>query len=277
MLAVNHNRPLVMGILNITPDSFSDGGQLYTNGKPDLSKILYRADELVAQGADILDIGGESTRPQAAPVGETEEINRVVPAIAALTRRLNIQLSIDTSTAAVIKSAVAEGVGMINDVRALRRPEALAAAAQSNLPLVLMHMRGEPESMQRDPEYSDVVAQVQQFLRDRVAACEAAGIDRSKLIIDPGFGFGKTLEHNLSLFRALPGFVAMGLTVMVGLSRKRMVGQILGKTVSDSVYGSIALALLAVQKGVHIIRAHDVAATVDVLKMRTFIENDSVP
>jgi dihydropteroate synthase len=273
VFSADHNRALVMGILNITPDSFSDGGQFYVDGKPDLDKVLNCAGRLIAEGADVLDIGGESTRPGASPISESEEIDRVVPVVAALASRFDTKLSVDTSTAAVIRDAAAEGAGMINDVRALRRPGALAAVAKSNLPVVLMHMLGDPETMQSAPDYNDIVSEVGDFLNKRVAVCEAAGIDRSKLIVDPGFGFGKTLEHNLSLYRALPSFVAMGLPVMVGLSRKRMIGQVLGKSVSNSVYGSVALALLAAQKGVSLIRVHDVGATVDALKMWASIKD----
>lgn len=267
MFSVNHNRPLVMGILNITPDSFSDGGQLYTGGLPDLDKILVLADSLVEQGADILDIGGESTRPGAAMITESEELERVKPVIVALRQRFDIPLSIDTSKPEVMRLAAAEGASMINDVRALRHPGALQAAAESQLPVVLMHLRGEPKNMQDDPVYRDVVKDVIGFLVERVSACENAGIDRDRLIIDPGFGFGKTLRHNLDLFQALPELVALGLPVLVGLSRKRMIGDLLNKPAADRVYGSIALAVLAAQTGVSIIRVHDVSATVDALNI----------
>lgn len=267
MFSVNHNRPLVMGILNITPDSFSDGGQLYTGGLPDLDKILVLADSLVEQGADILDIGGESTRPGAAMITESEELERVKPVIVALRQRFDIPLSIDTSKPEVMRLAAAEGASMINDVRALRHPGALQAAAESQLPVVLMHLRGEPKNMQDDPVYRDVVKDVIGFLVERVSACENAGIDRDRLIIDPGFGFGKTLRHNLDLFQALPELVALGLPVLVGLSRKRMIGDLLDKPAADRVYGSIALAVLAAQTGVSIIRVHDVSATVDALNI----------
>lgn len=267
MFSVNHNRPLVMGILNITPDSFSDGGQLYTGGLPDLDKILVLADSLVEQGADILDIGGESTRPGAAMITESEELERVKPVIVALRQRFDIPLSIDTSKPEVMRLAAAEGASMINDVRALRHPGALQAAAESQLPVVLMHLRGEPKNMQDDPVYRDVVKDVIGFLVERVSACENAGIDRDRLIIDPGFGFGKTLRHNLDLFQALPELVALGLPVLVGLSRKRMIGDLLDKPAADRVYGSLALAVLAAQTGVSIIRVHDVSATVDALNI----------
>lgn len=272
MFSVDHNRPQVMGILNITPDSFSDGGQLYTGGLPSLDKILFLADLLVEQGADILDIGGESTRPGATTIAESEELERVVPVIAALKQRFDIPLSVDTSTPEVMRLAAAEGAAMINDVRALCRPGALEAVAASQLPVVLMHLRGEPKNMQDDPAYKDVVNDVIGFLSGRVSACEDAGIDRGRLVIDPGFGFGKTLDHNLEIFRALPELVALGLPVLVGLSRKRMIGDLLDKPTTDRVYGSVALAVLAAQKGVRMIRVHDVGATVDALKILAAIK-----
>lgn len=267
MLNLDCQRPLVMGILNITPDSFSDGGQLLSGSDPDLDKILYRAEQLIREGADLLDIGGESTRPGAEPLAPAVELARVVPVVAALNRRFATPLSVDTSTPEVMTAAAHEGVAMINDVRALRRPGAMGAAAGAKLPVVLMHMQGRPATMQDEPSYADVVLEVRQFLDERVASCIRAGIGRDRIIIDPGFGFGKNLAHNLALFKALPEFRTMGLPVMVGLSRKRMIGAITGRDTGDRVYGSAALALLAAQKGVSIIRVHDVGATVDVLKI----------
>lgn len=267
MLNLDCQRPLVMGILNITPDSFSDGGQLLSGSDPDLDKILYRAEQLIREGADLLDIGGESTRPGAEPLAPAVELARVVPVVAALNRRFATPLSVDTSTPEVMTAAAHEGVAMINDVRALRRPGAMGAAAGAKLPVALMHMQGRPATMQDEPSYADVVLEVRQFLDERVASCIRAGIGRDRIIIDPGFGFGKNLAHNLALFKALPEFRAMGLPVMVGLSRKRMIGVITGRDIGDRVYGSAALALLAAQKGVSIIRVHDVGATVDVLKI----------
>jgi len=273
LFAVDHCRPLVMGVVNITPDSFSDGGKLYASGRPDVDSIVSWAAKLIDQGADILDIGGQSTRPGARPVTESEEIERVIPALAALARRFDVPLSVDTSVPAVMKLAAQEGAAMINDVYALRFPGAIQAAAETKLPVVLMHMQGEPRTMQAAPQYDDVASEVGDFLAGRVLACEAAGIDRNRLAIDPGFGFGKTLEHNMSLFRALPGFAAMGLPVLVGLSRKRMIGELLDKPVADRVYGSIAIAMLAAQRGVSMIRVHDVAGTVDALKVLAAIES----
>ncbi len=267
LFSVGHGRALVMGVVNVTPDSFSDGNQLYSGRKRDLDKILFYVETLINEGADILDIGGESTRPGASFVSESEEIDRVIPVVMALAARFDTPLSVDTSSPAVITLAATAGAALVNDVRALRRPGALAAVAGSNLSICLMHMRGDPQTMQQEPEYGDVVAEVGQFLAERVVACEAAGIDRARLIIDPGFGFGKTLAHNLSLIRGLPGLVAQGLPVMVGLSRKRIIGEVLGKPVLERKYGSIALALLAAERGACIVRVHDVAATVDVLKI----------
>lgn len=267
LFSVGHGRALVMGVVNVTPDSFSDGNQLYSGRKRDLDKILFYVETLINEGADILDIGGESTRPGASFVSESEEIDRVIPVVMALAARFDTPLSVDTSSPAVITLAATAGAALVNDVRALRRPGALAAVAGSNLSICLMHMRGDPQTMQQEPEYGDVVAEVGQFLAERVVACEVAGIDRARLIIDPGFGFGKTLAHNLSLLRGLPELVAQGLPVMVGLSRKRIIGEVLGKPVLERKYGSIALALLAAERGACIVRVHDVAATVDVLKV----------
>jgi len=256
-----------MGILNITPDSFSDGGELYRSGAPAMDAVLRRARRMLRAGADILDVGGESTRPGASPVTEQEEIDRVVPVVECLRSRFSVPISVDTSTAAVMRASSAVGASLINDVRALRRQGALEAAAASGLPVCLMHMRGEPASMQQQPQYLDPVREVMEFLLARVEACVDAGIDSAHILLDPGFGFGKTLAHNLALFRALPGFCALGFPVLVGLSRKRMVGDILGKPESKRLHGSLALALIAAQSGARIVRVHDVAATVDVLKM----------
>jgi len=256
-----------MAILNLTPDSFSDGGDLYRGDKLDLDKVLYRAQHLIDEGADLLDIGGESTRPGADRVELGAELARVLPVLEALRSRFDIPLSVDTSSPELMSAAASRGAGMLNDVRALRRAGALEAAATSSLPVCLMHSLGEPQVMQDNPLYGDVVAEVMAFLRTRIAACEQAGINRSRLVLDPGFGFGKTLEQNLSLFRALPALVAEGLPVMVGVSRKSLIGAILNKPVEQRVFGSAALAVLAAQAGAAIIRVHDVAATVDSLKM----------
>lgn len=260
-------RAAVMGILNITPDSFSDGGQFFAVDGPDLDRVLRHAEAMVEDGVDIFDVGGESTRPGAPAVAVAEELARVVPVVAMLKARFDVPVSVDTSSSQVIAAVAAEGADMINDVRALSRPGALEAAAQSGLPVCLMHTRGEPAEMQQLARYSDVAAEVRQYLRERVALCLAAGIGKERIAIDPGFGFAKTLDHNLALFRALDGFVAEGLPVLVGVSRKRLLGELLGRDVSERLSGSLALALLAAQRGVRILRVHDVAATIDVVKI----------
>lgn len=260
-------RTWVMAILNITPDSFSDGGALCANSGPLLDRVIDRAAHCVAAGADLLDIGGESTRPGATRVPEDAELERVVPVMEALARRFEVPLSVDTSSPGVMRAAAAAGAGMINDVRALRRTGALTAAAELGLPVCLMHMRGEPETMQRDPCYADVVAEVRAFLAQRIAACVAAGIARERLLVDPGFGFGKTLTHNLHLLAALEEIGPADIPVLVGLSRKRMIGELTGKGPAERVHGSVAAALLAAQSGAAMVRVHDVAATCDALRV----------
>lgn len=249
-----------MGVINVTPDSFSDGGRHAT-----LDAALRQGERLAAEGADILDIGGESTRPGAAEVSVAEEIDRVVPVIAALASRLELPLSVDTSKPEVMRAAIAAGAGLINDIYALRRPGALAAAAQLAVPVCLMHMLGTPETMQREPCYIDPVAEVSAFLEERLAACVAAGIPRQRLLLDPGFGFGKTLEHNLVLLAGLPTLAALGPPLLVGLSRKSMIGALTGREVGERLAGSLAGAVLAVERGARVIRVHDVAATRDAL------------
>lgn len=256
-----------MGVLNVTPDSFSDGGQLYRAGRADLDAILHRAEAMVAAGASLLDIGGESTRPGAEPVPEAEELARVVPVVAALAGRVDAMLSVDSSTPAVMRAAAEAGAHLINDVRALRRPGALAAAAASGLPVCLMHMQGSPGTMQADPRYADVVAEVEAFLRERVTACCAAGIDTGSILLDPGFGFGKTVAHNLALLAALPRLGALGYPLLVGLSRKSLIAKLRGRSVEERMPASLALAVLAAERGARIIRAHDVAETADALAM----------
>jgi dihydropteroate synthase len=255
------DRPRVVGILNLTPDSFSDGG-LHASVEAAVAHGLRMADE----GADMLDIGGASTRPGADPVPVEEELRRVLPVIEQLAARTGLPLSIDTSHAQVMREAVARGAGMINDVNALRRDGALDAAASLGVPVCLMHMLGDPRSMQDDPHYDDVVGEVHRFLTDRLFACELAGIDKRKIMVDPGFGFGKTLEHNLALLRALKRFADLGSGVYAGLSRKAMIGTLTGRTLpADRAAGSAAAALIAVQRGARIVRVHDVAPTVDAL------------
>lgn len=255
------DRPRVMGVINVTPDSFSDGGAL-----PSVDAAVAHGLRLVAEGADLLDVGGESTRPGAEPVHADEELRRVLPVIAALVAQTGVPVSIDTSKPAVMRAAVAAGAGLINDVMALRGEGALDAAAELRVPVCLMHMQGEPRTMQDAPDYADVVSEVHRFLADRVLACQFAGIEQRRLLVDPGFGFGKTLEHNLALLRGLNRFASLGVPLVVGLSRKGMLGRITGREqASERVHGSIAAALIAVQNGAAIVRVHDVAATRDAL------------
>lgn len=256
------DRPIVMGVLNVTPDSFSDGGRFI-----DAEPALEHARRLAGEGADLIDIGGESTRPGAAAVSADEEIDRVVPLIERLVATLDIPISIDTSKPEVMRAAVAAGASMINDVTALTTDGSLAAAAELGVPVCLMHMQGTPRTMQSDPQYDDVVDDVFDYLADRVRACEAAGLARERLIVDPGFGFGKTLAHNLSLLHGLERFQGLGLPVLVGMSRKSMLGAVTGRAVEDRVSASVAAALMAVERGAHIVRVHDVAATVDALRL----------
>ncbi len=272
--------PLIMGILNATPDSFSGDGLLVGDAclegrGPYLDGVVARAATLVAEGADLLDVGGESTRPGAAPVSDDVELARVIPVIAALTSRFDVPISVDTSSPAVMREAAAAGAALINDVRALRRPGAVEAAAATRLPVCLMHMQGDPGTMQTSPHYGDVVAEVRDFLAARAAACAAAGMAPELLLVDPGFGFGKTLEHNLALLRALPEIAPPGVPVVAGFSRKRMVGEITGRPVAERVHGSVALALLAARLGVAVVRVHDVAATADALKILAAVEHGS--
>lgn len=253
-------RPRVMGVLNVTPDSFSDGGRFHA---PD--QALDQAAQMVAAGVDIVDIGGESTRPGAAPVSEQQELDRVLPVLEGLRQRFDVWISVDTSSPAVMRAAAGAGADMLNDVRALSRAGALVAAVETGLPVCLMHMQGEPENMQRDPRYDDVVNQVVGYLTERRDAALTAGIPAGRIVLDPGFGFGKTLEHNLALVRALPGLAELGHPLLVGLSRKSMLGRITGRAVDQRLGASIAAALLCAQRGAQIIRVHDVAETVDAL------------
>lgn len=259
--------PKVMGILNVTPDSFSDGGR-YTA----VESALRHAQGMVAAGAAIIDVGGESTRPGAPAVTEAEELDRVVPVIEAIARELDVVISMDTSTPAVMREGARAGAGLINDVRSLRRPGALEAAAATDLAVCLMHMRGEPSTMQQAPVYTDVAAEVGAFLAEQVARCEAAGISRERLVLDPGYGFAKTLEHNLELFKRQTELLAFGLPLLVGVSRKSMIGAVTGRPVEGRLAGGLALAALALAKGAQILRVHDVAETVDVVKMITAVE-----
>ncbi|TWI50855.1 dihydropteroate synthase [Pseudomonas duriflava] len=260
-------KPHVMGILNVTPDSFSDGGRFNS-----LDASLWHADAMAKAGATLIDVGGESTRPGAPPVSVSQELERVIPVVEAIARRIDVVISVDTSAPEVIKESARAGAGLINDVRALRRSGALEAAAQSGLPVCLMHMQGEPQTMQKDPRYDDVVEGVVGFLRERIQACEVAGIAKSQIVLDPGFGFAKTLEHNLTLFKRLSELITLGFPLLIGVSRKSMIGEVLAKPVDERLYGSLALAALALVKGASIIRVHDVAQTVDIVKMISAVE-----
>lgn len=258
-----------MGVINTTPDSFSDGGTLYRGGRLDLDLSLHRARQMVAEGAHILDVGGESTRPGAAAVGLQQELDRVVPLVAAIKAELDVAVSVDTSSEQVMRESVARGAGIINDVRALQRPGALQAAADTGATVCLMHMQGAPGNMQQAPSYTDVVAEVSGFLQARVEACLAAGIPGGKIWIDPGFGFGKSLQHNLELLRGLPHLAELGYPLLVGLSRKSMIAKLLGRELDERLPASLGLAVLAAERGARIIRTHDVRATADAVAMAT--------
>ncbi len=264
--------PQVMGILNVTPDSFSDGGQLMRTGQGVLlEKALDRAREMVEAGASIIDVGGESTRPGAAEISSQEEMDRVFPLVERIRSSLDVVVSVDTSNPTLMRHCAALGVGLINDVRALAREGAVEAARDSGLPICLMHMQGQPGTMQQAPSYQDVVSEVMEFLRARVVHCEVAGIGRERLLLDPGFGFGKNLDHNLTLMRRLAEFAALELPLLVGVSRKTMIGALTGKPVELRMPGSVAAAMVAVMKGAAIVRVHDVAETVDALKVASAI------
>lgn len=259
--------PKIMAIINVTPDSFSDGGR-----PGSARQAIEFALQAVAQGADMLDIGGESTRPDAEPVSVDEELSRVIPVIEALAKHTSVPISIDTSKPEVMRAAVAAGAAFINDVFALRREGALQAAAGLGVPVCLMHMQGSPQTMQQDPRYDDVLVQVRQFLTERIFACEMSGILKKNIVIDPGFGFGKNLEHNLALLANLDYFSELGVPVLAGVSRKSMIGQITGRTLDQRVIGSAAAALMAVQNGARIVRVHDVAETRDALAVLAAVQ-----
>lgn len=261
------SRPQVMGILNVTPDSFSDGGRY---GQRDAA--LRHAEAMLRAGATLIDVGGESTRPGARAVSPVEELERVAPIVEAIAAELDVIISVDTSTPAVMRETARLGAGLINDVRSLQRDGALDAAFDSGLPVCLMHMRGEPTTMQDSPQYADVLVEVGDFLAERMSACAAVGIPAERILLDPGFGFAKTLEHNLSLFKHMDALHALGRPLLVGVSRKSMIGKVLGHEVGERLYGSLALAALALSKGAHILRVHDVAETVDVVRMIAAVE-----
>jgi len=260
--ALDLSRTAIMGILNVTPDSFSDGGIFLSR-----DAAVAHALAMVEEGADLIDIGGESTRPGAQAVSVQEELDRVIPVIEAIAHAVPVPISIDTSKPDVMRAAVAAGAGFINDVRALREPGAVETAAALHVPVCLMHMQGEPRSMQHHPAYTDVAGEVRDFLRERVEACVAAGISRDCIIVDPGFGFGKTVEHNLELLRRLGDLRALGAPILAGLSRKSMIGALFGLPVAQRLQASVALALIAVQNGVTILRVHDVRATREAIRM----------
>lgn len=261
------SRPRIMGVLNVTPDSFSDGGQLYRDGRVDTDVLVARAEQMLAEGADILDVGGESTRPGAAAVSEAEELDRVVTAVEALAQHCDTIISVDTSTPSVMTESARCGAGLLNDVRGFRRPQALQAAADSGLALCVMHMQGEPGTMQTAPAYSDVVQDISEFLSLRLADMGAVGIDLDRVVIDPGFGFGKTAEQNFELLARLEALCNQRQPVLVGLSRKSMISSVLDRPPEQRMVASVALALMAVERGARIVRVHDVAATFDALSM----------
>lgn len=260
------SRPLIMGIVNVTPDSFSDGGQFYSP-----RAAIDHGLRLIEEGADLLDIGGESTRPGAADVSEADELARVLPVIAGLSAA-QVPISIDTQKPNVMRAAIAEGASMINDVNALRAPGAMQVAAESDAAVCLMHMQGAPRTMQRSPEYGDVVNEVKAFLTERIAAARAAGIAHERIVIDPGFGFGKSVDHNVQLLHQLGALGELGVPVLAGLSRKSMLGKLANLEVGDRIFASIAAAVLAAERGAKIIRVHDVKATRDALAIVNAVE-----
>lgn len=256
------SQPVVMGVLNVTPDSFSDGGRYLS-----LDAALRRAEAMVTEGAALIDVGGESTRPGAPSISPQEELDRILPVVERLARELPVPVSVDTSKPEVMREAARVGAGMINDVRALRLPGALEATAVSDLPVCLMHMQGDPATMQQTPHYADVLAEVWTFLAERVGACEGAGISHERILVDPGFGFGKTLEHNLALLAHLDRFTGLAAGVMVGLSRKSMIGSLLDAPVEARLVGSLAAAVIGAWQGASIVRVHDVRETVQALRV----------
>ena len=261
--------PQIMGILNVTPDSFSDGGQ-FTH----LDAALRQAEKLIQAGAAIIDIGGESTRPGAPEVSLEEELNRVIPVVKAIRASSDVWISVDTSKAEVMRQAIEAGADLINDIRALQEPGALEIAAKAQVPICLMHMQGQPRSMQHSPNYQDVLLEVGEFLRERVKVCEQAGIAKELLILDPGFGFGKTLEHNYHLLAHLESFHQFGLPLLAGMSRKSMIFKLLDKKPADCMVASVTCATIAALKGAQIIRVHDVEETVEAMKIIQMMKNN---
>ncbi len=262
----------IMGILNVTPDSFSDGGKHNT-----IDTALYHAEKMLNEGASIIDIGGESTRPNAPDVALNEELDRVIPVVEKLKAEFDVVISVDTSKAAVMKAAIQLGADMINDVRALQGEGALQACADSDVPICLMHMQGQPRTMQTKPEYQDVITDIKAFFQQRIVDCEQAGIERNRLILDPGFGFGKTLDHNVALLAGLEQFADLGLPLLVGISRKTMIGALLDDApVDQRLYGSVSAAVIAAMKGANILRVHDVKATADAIKIVQAVRQNNV-
>lgn len=264
------SRPLIMGVLNVTPDSFYDGGGCYTLGRLSLDAVLRRAEQMVEEGADFIDVGGESTRPGATPVSVTEECDRVLPVVSALAERFAVVISLDTSNPVVMREGARLGAGLINDVRALQQVGAMEAAVEAGVPVCLMHMQGTPQTMQANPDYDDPIAQVYEFLSLRRQVAIDAGLSAEQIIVDPGIGFGKVDEHNLALIKNLRTFTSLG-PVLLGVSRKSMFGRLLGRKLPDRLPGSLAVALIGCQNGASIIRAHDVAATRDIITMYELI------
>jgi dihydropteroate synthase len=261
-----------MGILNVTPDSFSDGGK-FSNHRQALKQI----ELMISSGADIIDIGGESTRPGAVIVSEEDELSRVIPLLKAIKENFDVEVSIDTSKAVVMAEAITYGADMINDVYALQKPDCLDVVKQSTIPICLMHMQGSPQTMQNNPHYDDIIKQVSLFFEERIMACDKVGIDKSRLILDPGFGFGKTLSHNYQLLAKLSLLKSFDLPLLSGISRKSMIGDLLHRDTSSRMPGSIAAALISVQQGANIIRVHDVQETVDALKVLEATTNEGLP
>lgn len=263
---LNLSRPHVMGILNVTPDSFSDGGSLHSGRAVNLDAALNCAEKMVKDGASIIDIGGESTRPGASSVSVEEELDRVLPVVEAVASRLDVVISVDTSQPKVIEAAAAAGAGLINDVRALRLEGALEAAAKAKLPVCLMHMQGNPATMQHNPEYGNCVEEVYDFLWERIQACKEVGLDEKQILVDPGIGFGKRDEHNLALVKSISRFSDLGAGTLFGVSRKSMIGRLLERELPDRLAGSLAFAMAALNGGAKVLRVHDVAQTVDIVK-----------
>lgn len=267
------HRPMVMGILNITPDSFSDGGEFYRQGSSQLDSVLNKAEQMLKSGADILDVGGESTRPGAVRPSVQEELDRVGPAVEALSQNFQCSISVDTSRAEVMRHVLDSGAAMINDVRALTEPGTLKLVAEREAAVCLMHMQGKPLTMQDNPVYRDVVSEVGTFLSARVEACISAGVSRENICLDPGFGFGKSFEHNMELLAGLPQLSELGFPILVGVSRKGMIGEITKKPIESRLAGSLAMAQDALYLGANILRVHDVTETCDMIRIWTAVKN----